>query len=188
MKGGLLGGCSDLGVRCLELSDQTLFILNRFRIITNYYGITVGGNAKDRQVGKVLPRSPRRMMMAVKLNWISSLWDTHSSATVFRPMFRPTNQQPVCLAKPTSSYSPGLTNQMGENEADSSDFTTLGFIGLGAMGKPMVEQLANKLPQESHIWVYDVVEDVVDEICAAFPGRISKAASAKNVAEQTVCI
>lgn len=69
-----------------------------------------------------------------------------------------------------------------------SDSKNLGFIGLGAMGKPMVEHLANKLPQESRIWIYDVVEEVVDEMCTAFPGRIYKATSAKHVAEQAVCM
>ncbi|KAF9697779.1 hypothetical protein EKO04_004186 [Ascochyta lentis] len=64
-----------------------------------------------------------------------------------------------------------------------TEFMTLGFVGLGAMGKPMLEQLANKLPQESRIWVYDVVEQVVDEVCAAYPNRVFKGTSAKDVAE-----
>ncbi|KAJ4337783.1 hypothetical protein N0V95_008241 [Ascochyta clinopodiicola] len=64
-----------------------------------------------------------------------------------------------------------------------TDFKTLGFIGLGAMGKPMLEHLAKKLPQESRIWVYDVVEQVVDEVCAAYPGRVSKGTSARDVTE-----
>jgi 3-hydroxyisobutyrate dehydrogenase len=69
---------------------------------------------------------------------------------------------------------------------DSHDFKRLGFIGLGAMGKPMLSHLANKLPQESHIWVYDVVEQMVDDACAEFPGRVLKAKSAKHVAQQVV--
>lgn len=70
--------------------------------------------------------------------------------------------------------------------ADSNDFKTLGFIGLGAMGKPMLEHLARKLPQESRLWVYDVVEHVVDEVCAAFPDRVYKGTSAADVAQHTV--
>jgi pyrroline-5-carboxylate reductase len=69
---------------------------------------------------------------------------------------------------------------------DSHDFRRLGFIGLGAMGKPMLSHLANKLPQESRIWVYDVVERMVDDACAEFPGRVLKAKSAKDVAQQVV--
>ncbi|KAH4187117.1 hypothetical protein HBH98_003550 [Parastagonospora nodorum] len=68
--------------------------------------------------------------------------------------------------------------------ASSYSFKKLGFIGLGAMGKPMVSHLANKLPADSRIWVYDVVEKVVDELCAEFPERIIKGANAKDVAQQ----
>jgi hypothetical protein len=68
----------------------------------------------------------------------------------------------------------------------SLKFEKLGFIGLGAMGRPMVTHLANKLPEGSRIWVYDVVEGVVDDICAEFPDRIVKGTSAKDVAEHTV--
>lgn len=67
------------------------------------------------------------------------------------------------------------------------EFKTLGFIGLGAMGKPMLTHLANKLPAESQIFVYDVVEEAVDEVCEQFTNRVHKATSAKNVAEQAVC-
>ncbi|KAF2704655.1 hypothetical protein K504DRAFT_472024 [Pleomassaria siparia CBS 279.74] len=67
---------------------------------------------------------------------------------------------------------------------ESSHFKTLGFIGLGAMGKPMLTHLANKLPSESRIYVFDVVESAVDEMCGQFPGRVFKASSAKMVAEQ----
>jgi pyrroline-5-carboxylate reductase len=65
-------------------------------------------------------------------------------------------------------------------------FEKLGFIGLGAMGKPMVSHLATKLPPESQIWVYDVVEQAMDDICAEYPDRIQKGANAKDVAQQVV--
>ena len=70
---------------------------------------------------------------------------------------------------------------------ETSEFKTLGFIGLGAMGKPMLEHLANKVPKESRIWVYDVVEDVMDEVCTKFPDRVMKGASAAHVAQHVVC-
>ena len=72
--------------------------------------------------------------------------------------------------------------------AEFFDFRNLGFIGLGAMGKPMLVHLANKLPPESRICVYDVVEAVVDEVCARFPNRVCKATSAKDVARQVVSL
>jgi 3-hydroxyisobutyrate dehydrogenase len=71
---------------------------------------------------------------------------------------------------------------------EAPEFKTLGFIGLGAMGKPMVIHLANKLPPESRIFVFDVVESVVDEVCSQFPDRVFKGSSARNVAEQVVCV
>lgn len=74
-----------------------------------------------------------------------------------------------------------------ETMADLTDFKTLGFIGLGAMGRPMLEHLANKLPEGSRLWVYDVVEQVLDEVCAAFPNRVLKGTSAADVAQHVVC-
>jgi 3-hydroxyisobutyrate dehydrogenase-like beta-hydroxyacid dehydrogenase len=68
----------------------------------------------------------------------------------------------------------------------SYGFEKLGFIGLGAMGRPMVSHLARKLPSESRIWVYDVVEKVVDELCAEFPEKVVKGKNAKDVAQQVV--
>lgn len=69
---------------------------------------------------------------------------------------------------------------------NSFDFRKLGFIGLGAMGKPMLVHLANKLPRESQIYVFDVVEEAMDEVCKEFPSKVFKSTSAKNVAEQVV--
>lgn len=71
--------------------------------------------------------------------------------------------------------------------AEQFNFERLGFIGLGAMGRPMLSHLARKLPSSSRIWVYDVAEQVVNEVCDEFPGRVVKGSSAKEVAEQVVC-
>lgn len=72
----------------------------------------------------------------------------------------------------------------------SESFTnaTVGFIGLGAMGRPMVVHLANKLPTESRIYVFDVVEEVIDQLCAEYPQKLHKATSAKDVAQQAETI
>lgn len=69
---------------------------------------------------------------------------------------------------------------------DAPDFKTVGFIGLGAMGKPMLEHLAKKLPAESRLWVYDVVDSVVDEVCATFPDRVYKGTNPADVAQHAV--
>lgn len=66
-------------------------------------------------------------------------------------------------------------------------YNNVGFIGLGAMGTPMVGQLAEKLPKDARIHVFDVVETAVDEICSQYPNRVFKGVSAKDVAEKSVC-
>ena len=68
----------------------------------------------------------------------------------------------------------------------SFEYKTVGFIGLGAMGRPMATHLANKLPQNTGIYVFDVVEEAVDEICNEFPKRVVKSSNAKAVAEKSV--
>ncbi|KAH8807434.1 3-hydroxyisobutyrate dehydrogenase-like protein [Xylogone sp. PMI_703] len=59
----------------------------------------------------------------------------------------------------------------------------VGFIGLGAMGRPMARHLGNKLPAETKIYVFDVAQAVVDEFCAEFPEKVVKKSSAREVAE-----
>lgn len=67
-----------------------------------------------------------------------------------------------------------------------TEYTRVGFIGLGAMGKHMVEQLALKLPSEAQIYVYDVVDAAIDGIVTRYPGRMVHATSPKNVVENSV--
>lgn len=66
------------------------------------------------------------------------------------------------------------------------DYRAVGFIGLGAMGAPMVSHLAAKLPARVSIYIFDVVQRVVDELCAQNPGRLLPASSARDVAEKSV--
>ncbi|PGH02513.1 hypothetical protein AJ79_07626 [Helicocarpus griseus UAMH5409] len=61
----------------------------------------------------------------------------------------------------------------------------LGFIGIGAMGRPMVENLAHKLPTDAQIHIFDVLEQAVIELCAQYPKRILKATSARDVTEKS---
>ena len=70
----------------------------------------------------------------------------------------------------------------------SFEYRGVGFIGLGAMGKPMAGNLAKKLPPDSLIHVFDVVQAAVDELCTEFPNRVVKSANAKEVAEKSVRI
>lgn len=66
------------------------------------------------------------------------------------------------------------------------EYKNLGFIGIGAMGKPMVGHLAAKLPADCHIHIFDVFEQAVDEACANHPGRVYKGYNARDVAEKSV--
>jgi 3-hydroxyisobutyrate dehydrogenase len=68
----------------------------------------------------------------------------------------------------------------------SFEYSSVGFIGLGAMGKPMAEHLAKKLPPETLIYVFDVVQAAMDQLCTEFPNRVVKCANAKDLAEKSV--
>jgi 3-hydroxyisobutyrate dehydrogenase len=64
--------------------------------------------------------------------------------------------------------------------------TAVGFIGLGAMGKPMVANLAEKLPAGSHIYVFDVVPALVKELSASLDSTVIACADAKEVTSYSV--
>ncbi|KAF9878255.1 putative 3-hydroxyisobutyrate dehydrogenase [Colletotrichum karsti] len=64
----------------------------------------------------------------------------------------------------------------------------IGFIGLGAMGSPMAKRIADALTDDSQVFVYDVVEAVLDELLASNPAKIQKAASPAAVAKQATTI
>ncbi|KAK3388041.1 NAD binding domain of 6-phosphogluconate dehydrogenase-domain-containing protein [Podospora didyma] len=61
---------------------------------------------------------------------------------------------------------------------------SVGFIGLGAMGKPMAINLAKALPAGSQIYIHDIVEAAAEELCTSFPQVIVKCENAKEVAAQ----
>ncbi|KAJ5208577.1 hypothetical protein N7449_002956 [Penicillium cf. viridicatum] len=69
-----------------------------------------------------------------------------------------------------------------------SEYTSLGFIGLGAMGKPMAEQLAKKLPSTTKMIVYDVIESVVKELAEKYSGMVIAGTSPKDVTENSQLI
>lgn len=64
----------------------------------------------------------------------------------------------------------------------------VGFIGLGAMGRPMAGHLARKLPPEKRIHVYDVVLSAVDGICTEYPNRVFRAETPREIADKCVRI
>jgi pyrroline-5-carboxylate reductase len=68
----------------------------------------------------------------------------------------------------------------------SFEYKAVGFISLGAIGKLMAGHLAKKLPPDTVIYVFDVVQAAVDQLCTEFPDRVVKSANAKEVAEKSV--
>jgi 3-hydroxyisobutyrate dehydrogenase len=67
-----------------------------------------------------------------------------------------------------------------------ADYSAIGFIGLGAMGAPMVGHLANKVPPETSIHVFDVVQSVAEDWVNQFPSKIHAEKNSKDVAEKSV--
>lgn len=66
------------------------------------------------------------------------------------------------------------------------DYKSIGFVGLGLMGKPMAGHLATKLPEATKIHVFDVVPKTIEELFQEYPDRIVQGTSAKDVADKSV--
>jgi 3-hydroxyisobutyrate dehydrogenase len=66
-------------------------------------------------------------------------------------------------------------------------YKSIGFIGLGLMGVPMVENVIKKTSSDIRIYVNDVVEDAVKQLCEQYPDRVEKCDTAKDIAEKSVC-
>jgi 3-hydroxyisobutyrate dehydrogenase len=69
---------------------------------------------------------------------------------------------------------------------DLSKISGLGFVGLGAMGLPMAEHLAAKLPANVSMFVYDINQASMDQLHQDHPKRITKCSSAREVADNSV--
>ena len=67
------------------------------------------------------------------------------------------------------------------------NYKSIGFIGLGLMGVPMVENVIKKTNSNVRIYVNDVVEDPVKYLCDQYPDRVEKCETAKNIADKSVC-
>ncbi|KAJ5959254.1 uncharacterized protein N7479_006404 [Penicillium vulpinum] len=65
------------------------------------------------------------------------------------------------------------------------DAKAVGFIGLGNMGFWMAINLAKKLPVNSKVHVFDIVQTLVDDICAKHPESIIGCSSPKDVADKS---
>ncbi|KAG7091064.1 hypothetical protein E1B28_010121 [Marasmius oreades] len=65
-----------------------------------------------------------------------------------------------------------------------------GWVGLGAMGYPMANQLRQKLPAGCELWVFDVNEEATQRFVSESEGSmpISIAQNAREVAENSECM
>ncbi|KAJ5230074.1 hypothetical protein N7489_010782 [Penicillium chrysogenum] len=61
----------------------------------------------------------------------------------------------------------------------------IGFIGLGNMGFSMATNLAEKLPVNSSVHVFDIIPALVDDICAKYPDRVVACSGPKDVADRS---
>jgi len=65
---------------------------------------------------------------------------------------------------------------------------SIGFIGLGNMGYPMVQNLAKKLSDETTIFVYDVNKAAMEKLHAEYPKQLTQSKSVSEVFSQSVSI
>lgn len=68
----------------------------------------------------------------------------------------------------------------------ADEISSIGFIGLGLMGLPMVQNLIKKTPETTKFFVYDVVDDAVKKLCEEHSTRATAMKSSREVAEQAV--
>jgi len=65
-------------------------------------------------------------------------------------------------------------------------YSSLGFIGVGAMGKLMVENLAKSTAPGTKIFINDVNQAALDELCAKYPVSVVQCRTAKEAADKSV--
>jgi len=65
------------------------------------------------------------------------------------------------------------------------EYNTVGFVGLGAMGYCMTEQLVQKLPATTKICAFDVVQSVLERLSSESKGKVIPCSSAREVAEKS---
>ncbi|KIW98539.1 uncharacterized protein Z519_00200 [Cladophialophora bantiana CBS 173.52] len=68
---------------------------------------------------------------------------------------------------------------------DLSKISGLGFVGLGAMGLPMAGHLAAKLPDNVHIYAYDINTSSMEHLHNDYPNRVTKCSGVKEVADKS---
>lgn len=65
-------------------------------------------------------------------------------------------------------------------------YFNVGFIGVGAMGKHMVQTLTKKTPPGTVIYLYDIDLEAVDSLCREAPENLTRCSSTGEVANKAV--
>lgn len=63
---------------------------------------------------------------------------------------------------------------------------SIGWIGLGLMGNPMIRNLLTKMASETKFFVHDVVRESVDKLAEEGKGRVHACESSIEVADKSV--
>lgn len=63
---------------------------------------------------------------------------------------------------------------------------SVGFVGLGVMGLPMVENLIKKLPADTRFYVFDVSKHAMEALSAQHPSQVEICSDAREVADKSV--
>lgn len=62
----------------------------------------------------------------------------------------------------------------------------IGFIGLGNMGLPMLENLIEKLPDSTKFCIFDVSSAVLGQTASKYPSKVEATSSSAEVAKKAV--
>ncbi|GME34950.1 hypothetical protein V501_10582 [Neofusicoccum parvum] len=62
---------------------------------------------------------------------------------------------------------------------------SVGFVGLGVMGLPMVENLIKKLPADTRFYVFDVSKHAMEALSAQHPSQVEICSDAREVADKS---
>ena len=90
------------------------------------------------------------------------------------------------VSSPEITRSERVWHTVTDGQPNNFYHESIGFIGLGAMGKPMVLNLARKYPKGTKIHIHDLNASVLNELCALHPTIFVRQADAINVADNAV--
>jgi 3-hydroxyisobutyrate dehydrogenase-like beta-hydroxyacid dehydrogenase len=67
-------------------------------------------------------------------------------------------------------------------------YKSVGFIGLGNMGLPMLENLIQKMSDATKFYIHDISSELLEQTTSKYSGKVEAMKNAKEVAERSVCL